>query len=62
MSIWPLILALLVLLATARALIVGGASAGGDGIRRESEPFAYWAVVVGGACASALLFYIAYEG
>lgn len=57
MTIVPLVIGCVALLATGRALILGAASAGGDGITREDEPIFYWACVFAGIAAAAFLFY-----
>ena len=58
MTIAPLLIGCIALLATGRTLILGAASAGGDGITREDEPIFYWACVVAGIAMAAILFYI----
>jgi hypothetical protein len=58
MTIAPILIGCIALLATGRALIVGAASAGGDGITREDEPIFYWTFVLAGTAVAALLFYL----
>jgi hypothetical protein len=51
------IVGVLLLMGTMRALRLGGASAGGDGITREDEPLAYWTCVVAAAAAGVFLIW-----
>lgn len=58
MTIAPLFIGCVALLATGRALILGAASADGAGITRKNEPIFFWAFVVAGLVAAAFLFYL----
>lgn len=58
MTIAPLLVGCVALIATGRSVILGAASADGDGITRANEPIFFWACVVGGAVAAASLFYL----
>jgi len=62
MSIMPLVIGFLVLLATGRALVIGAASADGDSVTRESEPLLYWSCVSAGLLAAVVLLYIGLRG
>jgi len=62
MEIWALVIGCGMLLATGRALFLGAASAGADGITRQDEPLFYWLCVVSGVAAAAVLLYVGLRG
>jgi len=51
----------LVLFATGRALVLGAASASGDGLTREDDPMIYWFCVAAGIGIAVLLFYTSFS-
>ena len=53
----PFVIGSLALFAAGRALVLGAACAGGDGITREDEPMLYWLVVLSSFAVAAVLFY-----
>jgi hypothetical protein len=53
----PAIVGVLAVIAAVRALILGGASASGDGITREEVPLAFWTVVIAELIVAGLLFW-----
>jgi hypothetical protein len=58
MTIAPLVIGCVGLLATGRALILGAASASGDGITRADEPIFYWTCILAGVIVTIFLFYL----
>jgi len=60
MKLWPLLVGLFCLFAVGRALVIGGASADGQGFRREDEPLLYWSIVTAGVVMTCFLFYVAF--
>ena len=58
MTIPPLVIGCGILVLTGRALILGAASASGDGITRKDEPIFYWGSIVAAFIAVAFLFSI----
>lgn len=58
MTIAPILVGCVALIATGRSLILGAASADGQGITRANQPIFFWTCVVGGVVAAASLFYL----
>jgi hypothetical protein len=52
-----LLIGLLIVGGTIRTLVVGGASADGQGLRRDDTPEVYWAIILAGALAGGFLIY-----
>ena len=44
-----------------RALVLGAAAADGKGLRRDDQPFVFWAIVFIGITIDFYLFYLAYK-
>lgn len=55
----PLLVALFGAFVVIRMLISGGASADGQGFRREDQPFIYWCIVTVALGVDLFLFYLA---
>ena len=62
MDIAPLAVAIFGTFVVGRMLFNGSASADGQGLRREDQPFLYWAIVLAGVTAVGGLFYLAFNG
>ena len=62
MDIAPLAVGIFGLIVVGRVLIIGGASADGQGFRRDEEPFLYWSIVAAGSAIVGFLFYLAFNG
>jgi hypothetical protein len=45
MNLWPLLIGLLSLVATGRAILIGSASVNGQSLRRDDEPMLYWSII-----------------
>ncbi len=59
MNLWPLLIGMLCLFVTGRALVIGSASVDGQGFQREDEPMLYWSIVLAGLLIACFLFYLA---
>jgi hypothetical protein len=62
MSVAPFFAGCLVLFATGRALVLGAASASGNGLTREDDPMIYWFCIAAGVGIAVALFYISFTG
>ena len=57
METGALVVGILLGILTIRALVVGGASVGGDALRRDEEPLIYWTIVIVSALAAGFLIW-----
>jgi hypothetical protein len=62
MNLAALLAGLFGVIVVVRALVVGGASADGQGFRREDEPMLYWSIVAAGTAATCFLLYLGISG
>ena len=62
MDIAPLAVGIFGAIVVGRMLFNGSASADGQGLRREDQPFLYWAIVLAGVAVVGFLFYLAISG
>jgi len=62
MNVAALLVGLFGLLVVGRALVVGGASADGEGFRRDEEPMLYWSIVAAGTAITCFLLYLGISG
>jgi hypothetical protein len=62
MSLAPLLVGVFMMFVVGRALVIGGASADGQGFRREDEPALYWSIVGAGFIGACFLLYLGFSG
>ena len=62
MNIAAVVVGIFCLFVVGRALVIGGASAGGEGFRREDEPFLYWSIIAAGIAVTCFLLYLGFTG
>jgi hypothetical protein len=57
MNIVALAVGCLTAVMVVRGLVIGSATAGGEGLRRDEEPLIYWSAMYGGAVIAGFLMY-----